>query len=203
MNDTRCRPDCTSEDVAQQICDILGTQVDLAGKVFNILSDGATQLLHGAISKKGMPQTSSCCDIPEPCWMPAEIGEVACHLCYGGRGFVRFRVTNTDMQPRAYSLAATGEAAAQVSFDVPTFQLGPKERRVVTATFTAPDKKTNCPEELEALVWVMGCRKRYLRWVVEVGGRERPCCHEFDLLDGPDYVHHWYDHFYCRRSCFG
>jgi hypothetical protein len=203
MKDSCCKSRTSVDDITQMITDAVEMELDLAGKVMGFIADGAGKLMREVVGRKAMFKTGSCCDIPAPCWMPSEIGEVVCHLCHCGQGIVRLRIVNTAMQPRTFNLVATGAAAAQVSFDVASFTLGAKERKVVTATFKVPDKTNGGPEEFEALIWVLGCNNHYLRWVVEVGKRERPCCHEFEVADGPDYLHHWYDHFYCRRGCFG
>jgi len=40
-----------------------------------------------------------------------------------------------------------------------------------------------------------------VRWTIKQTSRGGTCCHEVDIDDGPDYLHHWYDHFYCERPC--
>jgi hypothetical protein len=50
-------------------------------------------------------------------------------------------------------------------------------------------------------VWIHGCVEHAVRWTVRVAGRGGDSCNELDIDDCPDYVHHWYDHFYCARPC--
>jgi hypothetical protein len=76
--------------------------------------------------------------------------------------------------------------------------LGPMERgtAVVKLDFT------DC-EEIEELVWVRGCYDHYIRWTVSESRFGGDTCHELDVEDCPEYIHHWYDHFYCERPCPG
>jgi hypothetical protein len=78
--------------------------------------------------------------------------------------------------------------------------LGPKERKGVTARFALP---ANGPQQYELLIWVRGCSDHYLRWLIERTTETRACCYEVDVRDIPDYVIHWYDHFYCMKPCHG
>jgi hypothetical protein len=39
--------------------------------------------------------------------------------------------------------------------------------------------------------------------MVDESAASTPCCREVDVNDDPDYVLHWYDHFYVTRPCFG
>jgi hypothetical protein len=56
-------------------------------------------------------------------------------------------------------------------------------------------------QEYEVLLWVRGCQNHYLRWTLKVANRGASCCHEVEVEDCPDLIHHWYDHFYCERPC--
>jgi hypothetical protein len=194
----------TIDRLVSDMVGLMASQTELISGVVTALAQRTGQFVRTALQEATAQKTSTCCDIPEPCWMPLEIGEVVCRLCPGGRGVVRLRITNTDFRQRSYNIVATGPDAGRISFDVGTFVLDPKVRRTVTATFdAASDDGDKCHKELEALVWVLGCRYNYLRWAIHVGHHEEPCCREFEVQDGPDYVLHWYDHFYCPRPCFG
>lgn len=178
-------------------------QMDLTGRIVENLAEVSGQFVRTFLSELSGPRTRTCCDVPEPCWMPADLGEIHCELCAGGRGTLMIRVTNADFRPRNFEVVSAGPDAGRVTVAPTNFTLGPKERRTVKATFDASlDDGVGC-DELEALIWVFGCRNHYLRWTVDVGKRERGCCHEVEVRDQPDYEHHWYDHFYCVRQCFG
>jgi hypothetical protein len=139
--------------------------------------------------------------------MPLALGERRCQLKPGDRGTICLVVTNGDFRPHNMVFAATGPSAALVTFSQAGVVLGPKERIAVTATFTLP--KDSKPAEdcrcidHEVLLWVRGCRNHYLRWTIDQAVQSRPCCAEVHVADEPDYVLHWYDHFYLPRPCFG
>jgi len=143
-----------------------------------------------------------CCRIPEPCWMPEDLGAVESRVCPGGRAVLRLAIENCDGRGRRFVVTATGAAAGRVSLAPTGLALGPKERGVVTATLGVPAEAPECAEH-EALVWVIGCNRHFVHWRVRVEARGASTCHELGVSDCPDYVHHWYDHFYCRRPCFG
>ncbi|HZS54995.1 MAG TPA: hypothetical protein VFA65_11370 [Bryobacteraceae bacterium] len=86
-----------------------------------------------------------------------------------------------------------------VTFQPSTLTLGPLESGCITATLTAAGE---CDGEQSAIVWVRGCKEHYIRWTVKTLKRGANCaCHEISIDDCPDYIHHWYDHFYCPRPC--
>jgi hypothetical protein len=147
--------------------------------------------------------TGSCCDIPEPCWMPRSLGQFRCRLCPGSTGSLQLVITNEDIVRRSFAALASGAAAGQVSFSPSSLVLGPKERGTMTASFALPANVAD-GGSFEALVWLRGCRDYYARWLVTAVSRSIfACCHTVSVCDGPDNLLHWYDHFYCPRSCFG
>lgn len=164
-----------------------------------------TQLRVGALvsdrlKQQKLPLQGSCCDIPEPCWMPKNLGEITSHVCPGATAVLRLRITNCDIQPHHYQVAARGAGAPQVTVSPANLTIGPLERDIFTAKFTVPDKK-GC-EDTEAVILIQGCNAYYVRWVITHAKQGGDCCHELEIEDCPDYVHHWYDHFYCHRPCF-
>lgn len=183
-----------------------GSRVGILAGIGDRLSDlldaqtrVGTQVV-GAMNRNGLSTGRGCCDIPEPCWMPESLGEVESRACPGATVTVRLLITNCDRVPRTMTMSAAGEAAGLVNLQPTTLVLGPKERGAASATLkVAPDAAVG--EEIEALLWVLGCREHYLRWTVVVGKRGGDCYHEVKFEDCPDLVHHWYDHFYCRRPC--
>jgi len=159
-----------------------------------------------SLSNMKLPTFKSCCDIPPPCWMPLSLGELCCQMPVGASGTICLVVTNGDFRAHTYDFVATGKSSAAVSFSTSSVTLGPKERVGVTATFTLPaddaEKDCRCIGS-EVLIWVRGCRDHYLRWIVKEAATTSPCCAEIDVDDDPDYVLHWYDHFYTLRPCLG
>lgn len=183
---------------------LIGKEVaKLAGGVARVAVDGLRN-----VNLPGMPKMKSCCDIPEPCWMPVSSGEVHCTLRPGDQGEICFVIANLDFRAHQYTVQAVGKDAGLIGMNRTQFQLGPKERICVTATLTVPkedrQKDQNCCcENIEAIIWVRGCRDHYVRWTVDVADKGKCCCHEIQVNDSADYVLHWYDHFYVSRPCFG
>jgi hypothetical protein len=201
-----CKPcDDSTDGLENGLKSLLNAQLLLGKEVLKLLGDAG-----GALGKmKGirLPKGHHCCEVPEPCWMPLSLGEITCTLRPGDSGTVCLVVTNEDFRPHNYQFAATGKSAAQVSFSTAAATLGPKERMAVTATFTVPRDGKPAPDcrclDHDALIWVRGCRNHYLRWTVDEIANSKACCHEVQVFDEPDYVLHWYDHFYVTRPCFG
>lgn len=193
--------------IQESLKDVINAQILLGKEVLKLLG-GAADGLRG-IPLPSLPKMKSCCDVPEPCWMPVALGEVECKLRPGDSGQVCLAITNHDFRAHAYEVVAAGRDAALVTVGAPKFQLGPKETRCVVATLTVPKDprprgdESKCCHDIEALVWVRGCRNHYLRWSVDLTDRCEPCCWQIEVDDRADYVLHWYDHFYGFRPCYG
>ena len=67
-------------------------------------------------------------------------------------------------------------------------------------SFDVPPTDAN-GQTRKLIVWVDGCQRHYLRWTIVSTCTAQDCCAEVAVDDGPDLVHHWYDHFYCQRDC--
>jgi hypothetical protein len=177
------------KEIGTTLAELLKTQARLGTQLVDI------------VSQVKLPRSQSCCDIPEPCWMPVELGEIESFACPGATSVVRLVITNCDRVPHNYSVSATGADAGLVNLQPATLSLGPKERGQVLATLKiSPDAKDS--QDFEVLLWIRGCKEYFLRWTVEVGSRGGDCCHEVEVDDCPDLIHHWYDHFYCARPCY-
>ncbi len=201
----KCKDDGGLDDIEKGLKDLFHAQL-LVGRELVKLLGGAGDVARG-LSKMRLPRGHSCCEVPEPCWMPLALGEIRCKLKPGDSGTVCLVVTNGDFRPHNYQFVAAGRSAANVTFSQNAATLGPKERIAVTANFTVP-KDDRLPEDCrcidhEALIWVRGCRNHYLRWVVDEVARSEACCKEVEVHDDPDYVLHWHDHFYQPKPCFG
>lgn len=167
--------------------------VDRIGELLERGASSGAGLLRTLARSPMLPRLRPCsCDIPPPCWLPRDLGTVRSHVCAGGRAILRLRVENCSPSPREIRV----EAAAPVKLQPTKLSLGPLERGVVVASVDDP------APEAEHLVWVRGCYDHLVRWDVSVSRRGgRDSCHEVDVEDCPDFVHHWYDHFYCERPC--
>lgn len=141
-------------------------------------------------------------EIPPPCWWPKALGSVRSDVGAGGTATVRILVCNCGPASRDVVVEAAGADAASVTVSPGSVTLGPMERRRVTASLslaaTAPTGEVR-----EALIWVRGCHDHYLRWTVRAACSGCNPCHEIEVDDCPDYIHHWYDHFSCDHPCPG
>lgn len=191
---------------AETMCDLLDRQIALSRDVAGSLAGIARDMLGRMGAGRGSLLPASGCAIPEPCWMPRDLGERACRVQAGGEARIEFRITNADFRSRSFAVAATGPDAARVRVEPASLTLGPKERGVVTVHFDtgqAEGEKDCATTSHEALIWVLGCNRHYLRWTIAIGPRGAGCCDRVLVEDQPDYIHHWYDHFYCARPCLG
>ena len=137
------------------------------------------------------------CDIPPPCWAPRPMGNVDSAVCPGATATVRIRVTNCGATTRTMTIQAVGSGVTITPASLP---LGPMERGQVIASVTLP-ASADLGSTREVLVWVRGCHDHFLRWTIYASPRGECGCEEVHVSDCPDYVHHWYDHFYCDHPC--
>jgi hypothetical protein len=179
----------------------MNTTVERIGDLVERGVCAGTSMLDSFLKNPMMPGLSSCsCEIPPPCWMPRELRPVKSHVCAGGKALLRIRVTNCGIETTTVTLDPAGSAADKVTVAPKTVSLGPLEREVLTASLEI-DATAVSGTELEVLLWVRGCVDHVLRWTVRVSSHAKNSCHELDVDDCQDYVHHWYDHFYCARPC--
>lgn len=169
--------------------------------MFDTLAGSRSSAMLGQLLRRVAPQLQSAgqcsCHIPQPCWMPRELGEVLSHVCPGGAATLRIRVTNCSISPRDIRIDVPAEG---VKANPPVLQLRPFERGTSVLSVAIPADAAQC-EEREFLIWVSGCLNHYLRWTVKADHRGADCCHEVEVEDCTDNIHHWYDHFYCVRPC--
>ena len=165
------------------------------------LLDAGASLLESLNATPSLPKLNACsCEIPPPCWLPKQLRPVTSHVCAGAAASLRIRVTNCGPEKTTVRLEATGADKGAVKVTPASISLGPLERGVLTATVQT-DAKAAKGTELEVLIWVRGCADHVVRWTIELSSRGGDACHELDVDDCTDYLHHWYDHFYCYRPC--
>jgi len=174
------------QDIFQAAQNLVSAQVEFGTKLVDSLSQGT--------------KAPTCCEIPEPCWMPRSLGELCDNICPGSTAVVRFVVHNCDRVARTFSITAAGQGAGLIAISPTNVVIEPKDRAIVTVTFTVPND-AEPGQQHETLIWVRGCKEHYLRWSITVAKSGGCTCHEVAVEDCPDYVHHWYDHFYCARPC--
>jgi hypothetical protein len=147
---------------------------------------------------QGMMKSACGCHIPPPCWAPQPLGSIVSHVCPGATATLRLCVTNCGYTRRAIRIDVPLDS--KITVTPPAFMLEQLERECSTLSVAVPADAAKDSEK-EYLVWVRGCKNHYLRWTVKVSSRGGCSCHEVEVEDCPDLVHHWYDHFYCRRPC--
>jgi hypothetical protein len=196
MTITSCKPECCDERSLDHLLKAaVAAQFAFGRELIGLVGRGARSVCGTTRGRK----SEHCCEMPEPCWMPKPLGDITCHLSPGSKGQIRFTVANNDYKPHQVTATSAGPQASLFHFTPASVALGPKERTIVHAEFTAP----NAPGRYEAVIWITVCSDHYLRWTIEVGEKNCPCCFEVSVDDTPDYVDHWYDHFYCPKPCPG
>jgi hypothetical protein len=197
----------SATDIFQQtitaFSDLIGQSTKLGVDLLNSLAASSSTLNLPAslnLSSLTKPIQPSCgCKIPPPCWMPVSAGMAVSHVCSGSSACLRVRVTNCG--PARRDIRFDDGGANRISFSPQTLSLGPMETGVVTATLPAATASGQSGDQ-DVLVWIRGCKEHYVRWTVKTVTRGAECCcHEVSVDDCPDYLHHWYDHFYCPRPC--
>jgi hypothetical protein len=186
--------------LSQVLTDLIDQGVRMGADLLDTLGRGPLGQLASSIQKTPVLPRSCGCDIPPPCWMPKPLGDLVSHVCPGGAATIRLLVTNCSITPRAVQVLVAGKDAAKVTVTPAAATIGPMERAAFVATLAIAGDAAEC-ESHEVLLWVRGCHLHYLRWRVDVRSRGGHACHEVDVQDCPDLVHHWYDHFYCQRPC--
>jgi hypothetical protein len=183
--DNDCKP-VDFSGIEQSLKDLVYAQISLGKEVFRLLGDGMCGL--------GLPKMKSCCEKPEPCWMPLSLGELKLELAANGTAEIHFEVNNRDYQSRVISVAGAGNNATLVHVSPPQATLVPMERVVFTATVTAPAQVG----VYQFLIVVHGCREHCLRGVLHVGGKPKTCRCVVTVNDQCYTGGNWYDHFYCH-----
>jgi hypothetical protein len=198
--------------VPDALMNLLDAQMRLGADLFESLTGRAAPSLRdvrsgmrsivamGGRAAAGCEPGRGTCAIPAPCWMPRSLGDCTSHVSPCRTACVRIVVTNCDRVRRTIAVRVAGPNAGKVTLSPPSLTLDPQERGTISACVAVPEEAKE-GERTEALIWVRGCKEYYLRWSVSVGTVGLGSCHEIEVCDCPDYVHHWYDHFYCVRPC--
>jgi hypothetical protein len=139
------------------------------------------------------------CEIPPPCWMPRPLCDVVSHGKAGNTASITFEITNQSMTTRVISIFTTSPSTGLV-FSAPQLTLSPMEAGSIEVTYTIPTPFPSGPGT-EILLWIQGCRLHFLRWKINSSSISGNTNYEVCVCDGPEYLHHWYDHFYCPRPC--
>ena len=205
----RCKKSIELGGLDDSLGRLFEAQLAFGREALSVIGSGGSSLVGSLL--KGLPAARSCCDIPEPCWMPKDLGEICCEICPGDTGEICLVISNEDFKPRDYLVHAQGEHGNLAAISDQQFTLGSKERKLVSVKFKMPagqidqNRRQTCCEcnDYEVLIWIEGCSNHFLRWYLNTGEKHRKCCHEICVIDQPDYELHWYDHFHAPQPCFG
>lgn len=139
-----------------------------------------------------------CCEIPPPPCEPRNLGRITSYLCPGMTMSVRIVLENTRATARTFSIDVT-PANGSVKIDPPSVLIGPLGDGLAVVTFSPATAEAG--KQYDFIIWVRSCHTFFLRCRVVVGSRGASTCYEVRVADGADYIHHWYDHFYCEHPC--
>ena len=155
---------------------------------------------------RGCGGCASGCDIPPPPWAPQSAGSGQSFVCPGQSATIRVKVRNCsgtrrqiklEVGPRAVEGAAVGTTFSVTPSEL---SLGPLQEGTATVRIDVSAKAAFGSKE-SFLIWVLGCRARYLCWTVHAVSQLSCGVHEVEIAECEDFLHHWYDHFYCEHPC--
>ena len=172
--------------------------MDVLQSLFGAAPGALTGMVDWASSQTGAGGCGPC-EIPPPCWMPHPLCEVVSYGKAGNAASITFVITNHSMTTRVISISTTTSVTG-LTFSATQLTLGPMQRGSIEVTYTIPTTLMSGPGT-EILLWIYGCRLHFLRWTIKVGPVSGDTHYEVCVKDGPEYLHHWYDHFYCPRPC--
>jgi hypothetical protein len=95
------------DGVSNAFKSLVAAQVSLGKEVFKVVSGAADDAL-SAVGKIKMPSHGSCCEIPEPCWMPVSDGTITCKVRAGATAQLWLTITNENFVGQAYTITVAG-----------------------------------------------------------------------------------------------
>lgn len=188
-------------ETAEAFGDIFSQSTKLGMALLGPLVSSSAQMVGSVLQRITSAQNGDCgCEIPPPCWEPQRLGEVTSFVCPGGTATIQLRINNCNWTSRKVRLVTAGQNTG-ITITPPDLALGPMQHGVIAVSLPVATSAGE-GEEHVILILVQGCRDHFLRWIVNVTKKGiATCCDEVEVEDCMDYVHHWYDHFYCRRNC--
>lgn len=144
---------------------------------------------------------ASGCDIPPPPWYPKLVSEVYSCVCDGGIASLRLQIVNCGPQAREFSITTT--PTPRDNYGAVEIEPGKVRVDAVDSAHVVVRLKLSAdgPRRFSRKIVVRGCKTQIICWTIQTHQRGTDACHEVTVTDAPDYVHHWYDHFYCDHSC--
>lgn len=203
---SRCKESVDMTGVDDALGKLLAAQLAFGKEALKLLGAGYKTAC-GTLRGMEFPIGTSCCDKPEPCWMPKKAAEICCQLKVDDKGEICILISNEDFRKHTYDIVAAGEHGGMVQLSATHFELGPKERKMISATFKMPrrdkpDTGSCCLiNDYEVVLWVKGCQQHYVNWYINSAEKTKDCCHEICVVDSGYYDLNWYDHFHVMRPC--
>jgi len=185
---------------------LLAAQLAFGKEALKLLGAGYKSAC-GTLRGMEFPKGASCCDKPEPCWMPKKAAEICCQLKVDDKDEICILISNEDFRKHTYDIVAAGEHGGLVQLSTTHFELGPKERKMISATFKMPKRDKPATgscclvNDYEVVLWVKGCQQHYVNWYINSAEKTKDCCHEICVVDSGYYDLNWYDHFHVMRPC--
>jgi len=143
-------------------------------------------------------RSRSSCDIPPPCWEPRPLGERTSHVSPCSEVCLEILLDNCGIEAHPVKVGVRGYD--DVTITPNTVTLPPLERKRIRVCANIP-KGVATGTTYDLTVVIAGCRVHYLRWTLSVGTFGLHTNQKITEHDCADQLHHWYDHFYCRRPC--
>ena len=187
-------------DVPEAFMELLRAQIKVGQEYFEAVTGTPAPFVGDPLKAWQNAVPTPVCHVPPPCWMPRVLAECASYVGTCDTACVRVVVTNCDRTAHPVRVRVEGDEGVKVTPQ--SADVGPLQRVTFEVCRKIPDD-TERGHSFESLIWIEGCRQHVLRWTVHVDAVGLDSCHEMAIDDCPDYRHHWYDHFYCIRSCDG
>jgi hypothetical protein len=182
---------------------LVEAEIEKAKKFLGGVAAEAHELTGAVRIKRGCETHDCSCGIPTPCWLPEDLGDADVNVEGGDTAHLTMRVRNTDGQQRNVTAQVTGSgsqlvAPAAASMMVTGFGWG-------TFSFSvAVPHQSPAGTYADVQIAIQGCRRHVINWrviTVEKCETKENADVEIVVCDGAELIHHWYDHFYCRRPC--
>jgi hypothetical protein len=113
---------------------------------------------------------------------------------------LRIKVCNCQARDSEVAVQVTTDADIAVKVTPARATIAPMDCKRFTVAVSIPEDACK-GKDYDFRLRVLGCQDHYARWSVTTGHGASGTCVEARVDDCPDYVHHWYDHFYCYRPC--
>ena len=81
----RCNKPIEYSGIDDALRKLISAQLAFGRELVKLTGAGCNNVING-VRGLSLPLGESCCQIPEPCWMPVRLGELCCQLSPDGKG---------------------------------------------------------------------------------------------------------------------